>query len=552
MKRILTVLYMSLLVLVVHAQNAELYNILWLSVEDISPIISDYGISTAETPNISKLATEGIRFTRAYSTEGVCAPSRSSIITGMHPASIGTEHMRTSGTHVTYKPPKRERLAFKDITRDINGKEIPPYSAVLPPEVKCFTEYLRANGYYCTNKVKCDYQFTCPITAWDESSPKAHWKNRPSGKPFFSVINFIDTHESQVWGRAKNEMLVDKDKVRLPGYYPENEIVRTDVARVYSNIEELDQKIGKVLAKLEEDDLLDKTIIFFWSDHGGPLLRQKRAVGNSGLNVPLIVRMPDGKGAGTICNDLVSLMDLGPTVMSLSGLEPPKYMQGTPFLGKYKISKKREYIFGGSGRFDNQTDFRRSVLDGRYVYIRNFYPKIPEVLDVEYRKKMASVREMYRLDSLNLLEGAPARLFEKTKAKEEFYDLKTDPDELNNQINNQEYKKVISKMREALKQWQAEIDDTGFLSEHELVNQMWGGLVQPETEIVSIKYEDGMAVLTCPTPGASIGYQKNDKIGSSYWELYYQPLELKTGDKIRTRAIRIGYKHSQPVEFTQK
>jgi len=551
MRKFIISLSIFVLALTACTPKEESYNILWLSVEDISPLISDYGVSTAETPNISRLAAEGIRFTHAYSTEGVCAPSRSSIITAMHPASIGTEHMRTAASHVSYRGAKKERLFNKRAT-DINGKKIPPYSAVLPAEVKCFSEYIRANGYYCTNNVKTDYQFACPITAWDESSTKADWKNRPEGKPFFTVMNFIDTHESQVWGRAKNEMLVNKDEVRIPEYYPENELVRTDVVRVYSNIEELDQKIGETLEQLEKDGLLDKTIIFFWSDHGGPLLRQKRAVNNSGLHVPLIVRFPDGKGAGTTNDDLVSLMDLGPTVMSLLGIEPPEYMEGKPFLGKYKTKEKRDYIFGGSGRFDSQNDFRRSVLDGRYVYIRNFYPEIPEVLDNKYRKQLPSVREMYRLNALDSLEGAPARLFAATKAEEEFYDLQSDPDEVNNQIKNHEYKELISEMRVALKNWQDEINDTGFLPEYELVNKMWPGMKQPVTDRVEVKEQRGELILSSPTPGASIGYQINKKIGSRNWDLYYQPLELAQGDTLVTRAIRIGYKHSQAVEFIQK
>lgn len=551
MNKLTIILCIAILSFAGCTQKTEPYNILWLSVEDISPLLSDYGVNAAETPNISRLAAEGIRYTHAYSTEGVCAPSRSSIITAMHPASIGTEHMRTAASHVAYKSPKRERL-FNKRTKDINGKDIPPYSAVLPPEVKCFSEFIRANDYYCTNSVKTDYQFTCPITAWDESSGKAHWKNRPDGKPFFSVFNFIDTHESQVWGRAKHEMLVDRNEVHIPEYYPENEIVRTDVARVYSNIEELDAKIGKALTELEEAGLLDKTIIFFWSDHGGPLLRQKRAVNNSGLHVPLIVRFPDGKGAGTTCNDLVSLMDLGPTVMSLTGIKPPEYMQGKPFLGKYKTKKKRKYIFGGSGRFDSQNDFRRSVLDGRYVYIKNFYPEIPEIINNKYRKQLASVKEMYRLNALDSLEGASARLFAPTKAEEEFYDLQSDPDEVNNQIYNPEYEEIITDMRGALKNWQDEIDDTGFLPEYDLVNRMWPGMVQPQTDKVEIKTVKENVVLMCQTPGASIAYQKNEKIGSNYWDLYYQPLEVEPGDSIRTRAVRIGYKHSKPVDFIQE
>ena len=227
-------------------QNAAKPNILWVVCEDISPYLSCYGNSLVKTPNIDKLAKEGVRYTNVYTTAGVCAPSRSSIITGMYQTSIGTHNMRTlnGAAGAKYSP-------------------VADYSAVIPEQVKCFPEFLRLNNYYCTNNEKQDYQFVAPVTAWDESSPAASWRNRPTNKPFFSVHNFFITHESQIYARNKESLLVDTDKIIVPPFYPDTKIVRHDISRLFSNIERMDAQVGELIQMLKDDGLYDKTIIFF-------------------------------------------------------------------------------------------------------------------------------------------------------------------------------------------------------------------------------------------------------------------------------------------------
>lgn len=538
------------------AQNVvseEKWNILWLSCEDISPLLSCYDAKGINTPNIDRLAKEGIRYSNAYATVAVSGASRSSIITGMYPVAIGTMNHR-SGPHGIFRYPENETYRTKTGNTDQLGRTIPEYSAVLPVGVKCFSEYMRMSGYYCTNRDKTDYQFNCPITAWDEigtESATYRSKNKPERMPFFSVINHMVSHESHIWLNKDNPMLVNPESIHVPLYYPDIPVVRKDVARQHSNIVELDRQIGKQLDDLEARGLLDKTIIFFFSDHGGPLLRQKRAIGNSGLHVPLIVRFPDKRKAGTVCNDIVTLMDLGPTVLSLAGIRPPEYMHGKAFLGKYKNSKPSKYHFGTADRFDESRDMSRSVLDGQYVYVKNFRPELPLIYRNNYRERIDMTKTLLQMNLNGELQGDAAYIFMKTKPEEELYDLKNDPDEVRNLAGLPQYEKKLIEMRKALMNWQKEINDKGFIPELDLIESMWPGLVQPLTSEVEFKKDKhNRVVLSSKTPGASIAYQTDEMIGGPLWSLYHQPLVIKNGRKIQARAVRIGYKTSEISSFT--
>ncbi|MFH5834399.1 sulfatase, partial [Halalkalibaculum sp. DA384] len=292
------------------AAGADRPNILWISVEDISPLMGVYGDPVVETPVIDQLAAEGMMYTNAFTTAGVCSPSRTAIITGLHQSSIGAHHHRPTHTGHAHKTiPDGEPLVSGAVT---------PYLVVPPPYVKAFPEYLRAAGYYTTNNVKTDYNFGLPASVWDESSREAHWRNRPEGKPFFSVINLTTTHESQVW-QSELPLSVDPDAVPVPPYLPDTPVVRRDIAQQYTNIEQMDRQVGQILADLEEDGLADDTIVFFWSDHGGALPRQKSWLYDSGIHVPLIIRWPGEIPPGQVNKELVSFVDLAPTVLSLAG-----------------------------------------------------------------------------------------------------------------------------------------------------------------------------------------------------------------------------------------
>ena len=520
----------------------EKLNVIWISCEDMGPVLSSYGVKEISTPNIDKLAEEGIKYTNAYSTVGVCAPSRFSIITGMYPARLGAHNMRT-GNFYTYKDP--DKLTYKQNKGviDKSGINIPEYEVVTPTNIKAFTEYLRNENYYCINNNKCDYQFNSPFTAWDEVSGNISYKDRPKNTPFFYVKNLMVTHESRIWLRKNEPITVNKDILKIPAYYPDIPEVRNDIAIKYSNIQEMDRQVGEIISDLEKNDLLDKTIIFFWSDHGGNLLRQKRAVGNSGLKVPLIIRFPDGYRSGEVDNRIVSLMDLGPTTMSLLEIKPPSFLDGKAFLGKYK-TKPRNYAFGSADRFDESTDMQRSVIDGRFVYIKNFMPELPLIYRNKYREQISMNKKIIQMDRDDELIGDSKYIFMKSKQDEELYDLKFDPYEVDNIANNPDYKDKLIELRNALNTWQYEIDDKGFINESELINEFWPNMIQPITKPVEITVSDNVISLKCETKGASIGYQIGAQIGSQNWKLYNKPFDLSSNQKLATRAIKIGYKAS--------
>lgn len=508
-------------------------NILWITCEDISPFIPSFGDSTIETPNLSALAKDGICFTRMFSVYGVCGPSRSAIITGMYPSSIGSMDMRTGTVH-------------QDIPY------LPNYEAVPPPEVKCFTEYLRAAGYYCTNKSKTDYQFKSPVTAWDENGKNATWRHRKPGQPFYSVVNIEITHESRIWVRKDKPLRVDPAKVKVPPYFPQNNaVIRKDIARMYDNIMLLDERVGEVIDELRKDHLLDSTIIIFSSDHGGPIAWYKREPYDRGTHIPFIVRFPDKRRAGTRDEELHSLIDIAPTLLSLAGIRPPAYLQGQAFLGAEKAPRLRKYIYTARDRMDEQYDLIRAVRDKRYQYVRNYDPDIPAYHNNAYRLHMPMMQEILRLkakDSLN----APLKRWFSAKPAEELYDVQTDPFELKNLAYDTAYTPVLKRMRAALNAWERQTKDKGFMQEKDLIQLMWPGLHQPVTQAPKLELQqtgdNQLVKISCSTPGASIAYRFNTS-PEGYWHLYTHPVVLPEGKSIRAKAIRIGYKESEEVSY---
>ena len=522
---------------VLHAQTVSVTkpNILWLVTEDISPYISSYGDSTAKTPNLERLAKEGVRFTNVFSVSGVCAPSRSCLITGMYPTSIGTNNMRTLNPYP--------------------GLGIPKYSVVLPPEVKMLSELMRRAGYYCTNNNKQDYQFEAPLSGWNESSLKAHWRNRPLGKPFFSVVNFEVTHESQIWMKKDDELLVDPAKVKIPPYYPESPIIRRDLARMYSNIMEMDRKVGEKLKELEDDGLLENTIIVWYSDNGGPIPRGKREIYDTGLHVPMIIRYPDKKLAGTVNTDLVSFVDFAPTTLSLAGANIPSYLQGQAFAGVSKAESPRKYIYAARDRMDSEYDLVRAVRDKRFKYIRNYQPEKPYMQNIAYRKQMDLMNELLKFEKEGKLDSVQQLWFRKNKDEEELFDTQNDPFELKNLAADLAHSSKLGELRAALDKWMVLTKDKGFIEEIDWVASFWPNMIQPATQKPTLKSSAGVVSLKSETVGASLSYKilnQSATSGSVEWELYSSPFRLKQGQKIIAVAERIGYKSSDKLEFTYK
>ncbi len=511
-------------------------NILWLVAEDLSAIIPPFGDNTVATPNLTRLANEGIRYTRVFSSSGVCAPSRAAIATGMYQNRIGAQHMRTTNI------------------ADFGVEGIVPYEAVPPAYVKMHSQYFREAGYYTSNNAKEDYQFRKAVTAWDESSSSAHWRNRAAGQPFFSVFNFGITHESQIWAQAENPLLVDENlEVPVPPYLPDTEIGRQDIRRVYSNIVAMDRQVGDILDQLEEDGLMDSTIIFWYSDHGGPLPRQKRLLYDSGMHLPLIIRFPDQFRAGEIDDQLISFVDFKSTILSLAGIEPPNYVDGRAFLGDYASTPTRNYVHGAADRFDSEYDMIRAVRDDRFKYLRNFNPEKPYYLPLRYREQMPIMQELLHMRDAGELNPVQAQWFRTSKEEEELFDVANDPYELNNLAADPSYREKLVELREEMDSWMSFIDDKGLMPEAELIESMWPNGVQPTTltPIASKTGNDDLITLHSETEGASIGYQlldEGEELGTT-WQIYQHPLSIKKGQSLLAIAHRIGFTPSATISI---
>ncbi len=537
------VLLMTMLIAFYQSAYSQIQpNILWIVTEDISPTLSMYGDSTAKTPNLDALAAHSIIYQNAFSVVGVCGPSRSSIITGMYPTSIGTMHMRTANDISSHG--KRE-YDVKTGRKDINGNEIIEYSTVLPEKIKCFTEYLRAAGYFCTNNQKTDYQFAAPLSAWDQNNNKAHWKNRPPNKPFFSVININETHESMLWNN-KEKLTVDPEKVVIPPYLVDSKIQRNDLARHYSNIEIMDAKIGSIIKELKEDGLYDNTIIFFYSDHGGPMIRQKRETNDRGMKIPFMVK-PLNSHNSKFDSRLISLVDLPPTLLSICSIKIPKYMDGIAFMAS-KSAKPRKYVFGSGDRFDEFTDRTRAIRTDSFLYVRNYFPNLPSYKDLAYRKNIPSMNELLQLHKKNKLNPMQDAWFNPKNA-EEIYAVYADPYNVNNLATNKNYTKKLKELSKLFDAHLSKYKDLAQLGEKDMVLKMWPNNIQPQTSRTVLKYKNGIVSASCQSPGASISYILSDEPVTKLdrdqnWQLYTKPIKATKGKYITFVSERIGYKTS--------
>jgi N-sulfoglucosamine sulfohydrolase len=473
-------------------------NILWIVSEDNCPYLGCYGDAFATTPNLDRLAAQGFLYTHAYSNSPVCAPARNAIITGAYAASNGNEQMRSN-----YR--KSEM-------------------------VRTYAEYLHEAGYYCTNNSKTDYNTSDidPAKIWDESSNKAHYKNRPAGKPFLAVFNLMTSHESSIHSsRPDDQLRHDPTKVNLPPYHPDTREIRHDWAQYYDVMEEMDAQVGKLLQELGESGLADNTIVFYYGDNGGVLARSKRYVYESGTHVPLIIRIPEKykdlypvKGPGAKVGRLVTLMDLAPTLLSIAGVKVPEYMQGKAFLGTQK-TKDPEYVFMTRGRMDERYDQSRAVRDQKYRYIRNFMPFriYGQHLDYLFTAPSAKSWETaYREGKCNAVQS----VFWNTKPIEELYDLDQDPWEIHNLAGDPAYQNVLERMRKSLTQWMIEIKDVGLIPETDY--DVYAG---------KQSMYDYMRTDSCPLPIL---------IQAVGWATLGRPEDIKTGvSYLRNRNAGIRY-----------
>jgi N-sulfoglucosamine sulfohydrolase len=323
----------------------------------------------------------------------------------------------------------------------------------------------------------------------------------------------------------------------------------------------MDGQVGEILKQLEDDGLAENTIVFYWSDHGDGVPRAKRSLYDSGLRVPLMIRWPKALGSAVTPgtrDELVSLIDLAPTVLALAGVEIPTHVQGRVLLGP-KADRAPQYIFGARDRMDAEYDMMRSARDARYLYIRNFAPELPYAGHIIYRNQSAIMQEWFRLQAAGKLTGTAALWMRTSRPAEELYDTQTDPPQVRDLSADTAHKATLERMRTAVVTWMREAGDQGLINEAEMIQRMWPGGVQPETaqpyiltrrstatptrEPSIVLQEATEVVIYVPTQGASIAYT-TEPGATPRWRLYTGPILVDRPMTLRAKAIRYGYKES--------
>ncbi len=426
------------------AEPAPRPNILWLIAEDLGTELGCYGTAEVNTPNLDRLASQGMRFTRAYTTGPVCSPSRSAFMTGMYQITIGAHNHRSH--------------------RDDGYR--------LPEGVRVLTDWLRPAGYFTANVAqlpkglgfrgtgKTDWNFTYEGSPFDSD----RWEDLARHQPFYAQVNFTETHRPF---RAPRR--VDPAKVRIPPYYPDHPVTRQDWAAYLDAVAELDRKVGLVLDRLEADGLADRTVVVFFGDNGQAHVRGKQWCYESGLHVPLIIRWPKGIPApagyrpGQVSDQLIDMIDLAATTLAWAGVAKPARMEGHVFLAN-RPDPPRQFSFGARDRCD-ETVFRiRTVRDARYRYIRNFTPDRPFLSPNAYKERAYPVWNLIKeLAAAGKLDPVQAVLAAPTMPAEELYDLQADPYETRNLVGSPvaEHQAALGRLRGALEKWLAETHDAG-------------------------------------------------------------------------------------------
>lgn len=425
------------------AQAPARPNILWIVAEDLSPDLGAYGVAAAHTPNLDRLASEGLRFSHAFAASPLCAPSRSALNTGMYATSIGAHHQRLPDALLP----------------------------ALPPGVEVISDRLRRAGYFTANvrtvapgvsgTGKTDWAFRYPGEPFDSD----RWEELKGRQPFYAQVNFSEAHRPFTSPRRTDPAVVD-----LPPYYPDHPVTRDDWARYLDDVAELDRRVGLVLERLEREGLADNTIVVFLGDHGREMLRGKQWLYDEGLRVPLIIRWPVGFAApagyraGTVHGELVNLIDLAATTLAWAALPKPAGMQGRVLFGD-RAEPPRQFVFGAASRSGEVYIRSRTVRSSRYRYIRNWNPQQPILASSAYRKMSvpgyALVAKLHREARLTPLQ----RVLVDPRAPEELYDVEADPHQLHNLAGSPAHRVALEELRGELNRWIRETGDRGEMAD---------------------------------------------------------------------------------------
>ena len=440
----------------IRAADPDRPNVLWIIAEDMGIEVGCYGEPLVHTPNIDRLASEGIRYTHAIATAPVCSAARSALMTGMYQTTIGAHNHRSH--------------------RD-DGYE-------LPRGVNVITKYFRDADYFTANirqfpsKIrgtgKTDWNFT-----YDKPFDSDDWRDLAQHQPFFAQINFSETHRTF---KRSPDHPVDPAAVKLPSYYPDHPTTREDWALYLETVNVLDEKVGAVLAQLEEDGLADNTTVFFFSDHGRAHVRGKQWLYEGGVHIPLIVRFPDRRNAGEVNGDLVAHIDIAAASMDLAGIERPEKMEARSFFADDYMP--RDYVVSARDRCDETVDRIRSVRTKQFKYIRNFYPQRPYTQLNRYKLRQYPVLTLlHELHDAGKLTPVQELFMAELRPAEELYDLQSDPEEVVNLAASDEHAERLAQMRGILDRWIKETGDMGQTPEDPSIIEKWNATQQEKHKV---------------------------------------------------------------------
>ena len=411
-------------------------NVVWIVIEDASPHIGCYGETLIKTPHIDRMAREGIRCKNAFVTSPVCSSSRSAMVSGMYQTTLGVHNHRSQ----TSSGKGGGNAAYYD-------------SYKVPKGVKLIPELFRDAGYFVTNKSKTDYNFIPTSKLYHGND----WKKAPADQPIFAQFQLSGGKNRKAKSHA------DPEEVVLPPYYPDHPTLRQDWAKYLDSWVKTDEEVGRILADLEKAGRLDATAVFLWTDHGLSHLRGKQFLYEEGIRVPLVIRLPKKRRAGTVRDDLIEHIDVAACSLKLAGIKIPGNVQGRDFLAD--DYEPRKFVFAARDRCDETVDVLRCVRGSRFKYVRNFMSHVSHAQPSQYKdgKKIVQViRGLYEEGKLNEQQSRP---FLPRRPPEELYDLQADPHELVNLATDPKLRDRLADMRMALRQRMIETRDMGLIPE---------------------------------------------------------------------------------------
>lgn len=414
-------------------------NIIWLMAEDMSTDLACYGFPNVKTPNLDKMANEGVRFDNAFVTNPICSPSRSAMMVGTHQVKTNSHNHRSN-------------------------REVP-----LDKQFTPFTQKLREAGYTTIlgnhavmkkgRKIDVNFKHE-PIGEWDGETKFGLFDKydtfEKADEPFFAQIQLVVTHRGPWWNdvREQSKHPVNPETVEMPKYLADDPAIRLDWAKYLDQIEYMDNEVGVIFKELEDKGMADNTVVIFIGDNGRCNIKGKGYLHDSGLRIPLIVYYPEQFKGGKIRKDVVSATDITASVLDFAGIETPSYMTGKPM---FSDDFNREYVYGARDLWDEIPEKIRAVTSGEWKYIRNDKPEIPfdahQAYLEFYRPAVHIMRDLNKEGKLNDVQKF---FFQPTKPKEELYNLKNDPQELNNLANNPEYASILKKLRATTHQYDEE------------------------------------------------------------------------------------------------